>query len=372
MLLSVEDLVVRFETSEGTVHAVNGVSFDLAPAETLGIVGESGCGKSATSLAILRLLPKPGGRIAKGRVLFRGADLLGLPERRMRQLRGKDIAIVFQDPMTSLNPVLAVGRQITEALMAHEPMREADAVQRAAGLLHRVGIPDPASTLQRYPHQLSGGMRQRVMIAIALALKPTLLIADEPTTALDVTIQAQVLELVRDLTRESGTAVILITHDLGIVAGMTQRVAVTYAGFIVEMAETERLFSTPRHPYTIGLLHSLPRLDSDGRDELVPIEGLPPDQLDTPSGCPFAPRCAWRLSICWQDNPGLTAVGSGAEDNESVAGAAGRGTHRVACHNPAMAAEAAVGRPLRVGFVAASAPETVARATSGVSVRRGS
>src|SRR5215470_9442588 len=313
MLLSVQDLSVRFKTEDGTVHAVNGVSFDLEASETLGIVGESGCGKSATSLAITRLLPRTQASVAGGRILFRDIDLLGLPARAMRKLRGRDIAIVFQDPMTSLNPVLTIGRQLTEALCAHESLPRQDAEARAVELLQTVGIPAPAATLQRHPHQLSGGMRQRVMIAMALALAPRLLIADEPTTALDVTIQAQVLELIRELTRQRGTAVILITHDLGIVAAMAQRVAVMYAGFIVETAPTAALFAAPRHPYTVGLLHSLPRLDQDRRAELIPIEGSPPDQLTTPAGCPFAPRCAWRLPICSAANPPLAAAAGTGE-----------------------------------------------------------
>src|SRR5215468_1013879 len=265
MLLSVQDLSVRFKTEDGTVHAVNGVSFDLEASETLGIVGESGCGKSATSLAITRLLPRTHAAIAAGRILFRDVDLVQMSDREMRGLRGRDIAIVFQDPMTSLNPVLTIGCQLTEALCAHQSLPRHDAIAKAIDLLRTVGIPAPAAAMDRYPHQLSGGMRQRVMVAMALALAPKLLIADEPTTALDVTIQAQVLELIRQLTRQSGTAVILITHDLGIVAAMTQRVAVMYAGFIVETAATGDLFAAPRHPYTVGLFHSLPRLDQERR-----------------------------------------------------------------------------------------------------------
>ena len=346
MLLSVQDLSVRFQTEDGTVHAVNGVSFDLEASETLGIVGESGCGKSATSLAITRLLPRAQATIAGGRILFRDVDLLGMPARAMRKLRGRDIAIVFQDPMTSLNPVLSIGRQLTEALRAHELLPRTDAEARAIELLQTVGIPAPAATLQRHPHQLSGGMRQRVMIAMALALAPRLLIADEPTTALDVTIQAQVLELIRELTRQRGTAVILITHDLGIVAQMTQRVAVMYAGFIVETALTPDLFAAPRHPYTIGLLHSLPRLDKERGGELISIEGSPPDQLTPPAGCPFAPRCAWRLPVCSTANPSLTTA-SGSGDATDA-----RAKHRVACHNPATAEEASAGQPLRPGTAA--------------------
>jgi oligopeptide/dipeptide ABC transporter ATP-binding protein len=326
------------------------VSFDLEASETLGIVGESGCGKSATSLAITRLLPRTQATIAGGRILFRDIDLLGLPAREMRKLRGRDIAIVFQDPMTSLNPVLTIGRQLTEALCAHASLPRQDAEARAVELLQTVGIPAPAMALQRHPHQLSGGMRQRVMIAMALALAPRLLIADEPTTALDVTIQAQVLELIRELTRQRGTAVILITHDLGIVAQMTQRVAVMYAGFFVETAPTPDLFAAPRHPYTIGLLHSLPRLDEERASELIPIEGSPPDQLTPPAGCPFAPRCAWRLPVCSTANPPL----AGATGSSDAIGA--RSSHRVACHNPATAEEASAGQPLRPGMTTVARP----------------
>jgi oligopeptide/dipeptide ABC transporter ATP-binding protein len=354
MLLSVQDLSVCFETEEGTVHAVNGVSFDLEASETLGIVGESGCGKSATSLAITRLLPRTNAKVSGGRILFRDVDLFDLPDGAMRKLRGRDIAIVFQDPMTSLNPILTIGRQLTEALCAHQFLRRGEADARAVDLLQTVGIPAPAAVMDRYPHQLSGGMRQRVMIAMALALAPRLLIADEPTTALDVTIQAQVLELIRELTRQRGTAVILITHDLGIVAAMTQRVAVMYAGLIVETASTRDLFASPKHPYTVGLLHSLPRLDRDRRTELVPIEGSPPDQLAGTVGCPFAPRCAWRVPACWSANPPLAAVNG--EDVVITTGPSA--THRTACHNPATAEEAGAGRPLRPGFSAAAAPNT--------------
>jgi len=352
MLLSVQDLVVRFRTEDGTVHAVNGVSFDLDASETLGIVGESGCGKSATSLAITGLLPRGQANIPGGRILFDGVDLVDLPAPKMRELRGREIAIVFQDPMTSLNPVLKIGSQLIEALSAHQKLHPLVAGKRAAELLQTVGIPDPVKTMEYYPHQLSGGMRQRVMIAMALALSPRLLIADEPTTALDVTIQAQVLELIRELTRRSGTAVILITHDLGLVASMTQRVAVMYAGFVVETALTKELFEGARHPYTIGLLHSLPRLDRDQPTELVPIEGTPPDQFQLAPGCPFAPRCAWRLPICWTSNPPLVSI----EEEEELRTTGVRASHRFACHNPATAGEARVGHPLRAGFLPAAAP----------------
>jgi oligopeptide/dipeptide ABC transporter ATP-binding protein len=352
MLLSVQDLSVRFKTEDGTVHAVNGVSFDLEASETLGIVGESGCGKSRVIARLVALLPRTHATIAGGRILFRNVDLVQLPDREMRKLRGRDIAIVFQDPMTSLNPVLTIGRQLTEALCAHQSLSRPDADARAADLLQTVGIAAPAAALDRYPHQLSGGMRQRVMIAMALALAPKLLIADEPTTALDVTIQAQVLELIRELTRRSGTAVILITHDLGIVAAMTQRVAVMYAGFVVETAPTADLFAGPRHPYTVGLLHSLPRLDQDRGTELVPIEGSPPDQLVRTEGCPFAPRCGWRVAACWSANPPLVTLN---EEMEIVT-TGPRASHRVACHNPATADETRAGHPLRSGFAAAASP----------------
>ena len=267
-LLSVEDLVVRFRTREGTIHAVNGVTFELEEGERLGLVGESGCGKSVTNLAIIRLLPKPAGRIEGGRVLFEGQDLVVLREDEVRDIRGSDIAMIFQDPMTSLNPVLTIQEQMVETIQAHRKVSKEAARVRAIELLEMVGIPNPAARLTSFPHQFSGGMRQRVMIAMALALAPKLLIADEPTTALDVTIQAQVLELISQLTTRSSTALILITHDLGVVAGMTQRINVMYAGFIVETAPTAELFARPSHPYTVGLLHSIPRLDEEGGEEL--------------------------------------------------------------------------------------------------------
>jgi oligopeptide/dipeptide ABC transporter ATP-binding protein len=351
-LLSVNDLVVRFRTHEGTIHAVNGVTFELEPGETLGLVGESGCGKSVTNLAIMRLLPKPAGRIEGGSVVFDGLDLVHLPEADMRELRGRDIAMIFQDPMTSLNPVLTIEEQMVETIQAHRDTTREEARKRAIELLEMVGIPKAEGRLRNYPHQFSGGMRQRVMIAMALALAPKLMIADEPTTALDVTIQAQVLELLRRLTTEIGTAMILITHDLGVVAGMTQRINVMYAGFIVETATTESLFAEPSHPYTVGLLHSIPRLDEVRQEELVPIEGTPPDQRREPIGCPFAPRCAWRLPVCWTDMPPLVPL----DPDERLRTSGPEATHRVACHNRPTAEEAAAGRPLREGFVAAPPP----------------
>ncbi len=358
-LLEVRDLVVRFRTHEGTIHAVNGISFDLEPGERLGLVGESGCGKSVTNLAIMRLLPKPAGRIEGGNVRFDGIDLVSLPESDMRDLRGKDVAMIFQDPMTSLNPVLTIEEQMVETIRAHRKVSAADARARAVELLGMVGIPQPESRLRSYPHQFSGGMRQRVMIAMALALEPKLMIADEPTTALDVTIQAQVLELLRRLTTEGGTSLILITHDLGVVAGMTQRINVMYAGFIVETAPTPELFARPSHPYTVGLLHSIPRLDDEAGGSLIPIEGTPPDQRRAPAGCPFAPRCAWRLDVCWEQMPPLDPV-RGASPDGRVVTTGPDATHRVACHNPPTPEEAEAGRPLRPGFVAAPPPAGVA------------
>jgi oligopeptide transport system ATP-binding protein len=351
-LLEVRDLVVRFRTHDGTIYAVNGVSFDLEPGETLGLVGESGCGKSVTNLAIMRLLPKPAGHIEGGQVRFDGLDLVSLPEEDMRNLRGRDIAMIFQDPMTSLNPVLTVEEQMTETIQAHKKVTKKEARDRAIELLAMVGIPQPENRLKSYPHQFSGGMRQRVMIAMALALEPKLMIADEPTTALDVTIQAQVLELLKRLTDETDTAMILITHDLGVVAGMTQRIKVMYAGFIVEAATTADLFALPSHPYTVGLLHSIPRLDALEGEELIPIEGRPPDQRQVPLGCLFAPRCAWRIETCWSENPELVALDR--SDGTSLSGMGA--THRIACHNPPSREEALAGRPLRPGFKAAPPP----------------
>jgi oligopeptide transport system ATP-binding protein len=352
LLLSVRDLVVRFRTHDATVYAVNGVTFDVADGETLGLVGESGCGKSVTNLAIMRLLPKPAGRIEGGQILFQGQDLLKLSENEIREIRGRDVAMIFQDPMTSLNPVLTIEEQMVETIRAHRRTTNQEARQRAIELLSMVGIPYPETRLKSFPHQFSGGMRQRVMIAMALALEPKLMIADEPTTALDVTIQAQVLELLRDLTQRGGTSLILITHDLGVVAGMTQRINVMYAGFVVETATTIELFANPSHPYTVGLLHSIPRVDAEAGEELIPIEGRPPDQRAAPVGCPFAPRCAWRLERCWSENPELLPVVSGTR----VVTTGPLATHMVACFNPPTADEAVAGRPLRPDFVAAPIP----------------
>jgi oligopeptide/dipeptide ABC transporter ATP-binding protein len=317
-LLSVEDLRVEFTTRRGTVYAVNGISFDVAAGETLGIVGESGCGKSVTSLAVLGLLAR-NGDVASGRAIFEDRDLIQLNDRALRRIRGREIAMIFQDPMTSLNPVLTIGRQIREALHTHFGMNKKDAAARAAELIDRVGIPSAKARLGDYPHQFSGGMRQRAMIAMALACRPKLLIADEPTTALDVTIQAQILNILRELVAEEDTALILITHDLGVVAGMCERVNVMYAGMFVETGDAEQLFGTPRHPYTLGLLQSVPRLDATRRERLQPIEGAPRNMLSPPEACPFQPRCRYEVAESREQVPPLVEIEPG---------------HKVACFNP--------------------------------------
>jgi oligopeptide/dipeptide ABC transporter ATP-binding protein len=309
-ILSVEDLHVRFWTSRGTVHAVNGISFDIAPGETLGIVGESGCGKSVTSLALLGILPRAG-KVTQGTAMFGGRDLIRLKDDQLRSIRGREIGMIFQDPMTSLNPVLTIGRQIREALEAHFGMDRKQGDRRAAELLDQVGIPGAKQRLKDYPHQFSGGMRQRAMIAMALACEPKLLIADEPTTALDVTIQAQILELLRALVAERDTALIMITHDLGVVAGMCERVNVMYAGMFMETGSADRLFAQPRHPYTLGLLQSVPRLDAGRRQQLQPIPGAPRNMLSPPSECPFAPRCRFEVEQSRQQVPPLEELEPG-------------------------------------------------------------
>ncbi|MGB7540761.1 MAG: ABC transporter ATP-binding protein, partial [Burkholderiales bacterium] len=302
-LLSVDNLHVHFVTARGTVRAVEGIGYAVRRGEMVAIVGESGCGKSVSALALMRLLPKPAGRIVAGRILFQGRDLLALSEEEMRAIRGRDIAMIFQEPMTSLNPVLTIGLQIMEPLVIHRNVGGQAARERALELLQRVGIPDPERRLGQYPHQFSGGMRQRVMIAIALACNPKLIIADEPTTALDVTIQAQILELMQTLSRELGVAMIVITHNLGIVARYADRVNVMYAARLAEQAATENLFAQPLHPYTAGLLRSVPRLDRPRGAKLETIDGLPPGLIDPPLGCRFAPRCAARLERCEQAAP---------------------------------------------------------------------
>ncbi|MGQ9549895.1 MAG: ABC transporter ATP-binding protein [Roseiflexus sp.] len=308
-LLVVKNLETQFKTQDGIVRAVNNVSFHVDRGETLGIVGESGSGKSVTSLSIMRLIPNPPGKIVGGQIIFDGDNLLDYTEEEMRHIRGNRIAMIFQDPMTSLNPVLTIGRQITESLELHMKLTPKEARNRAIELLQMVGIPGAAWRLDDYPHQFSGGMRQRVMIAMALSCNPELLIADEPTTALDVTIQAQILELIQRLQHELGTAVIIITHDLGVVAGMADRVIVMYAGRVVEEGPTEEIFARPRMPYTIGLLRSIPRLDEAEGRTLTPIRGLPPDLINLPQICPFSPRCDYFMpGACDQRVPPLREV----------------------------------------------------------------
>ena len=312
-VLEVEDIRTRFHTRDGTVHAVNGISFDLREGELLGVVGESGSGKSVTMMSLLKLLPMPPAEIASGRVVLDGEDLMALAPDDLRNVRGARVGFVFQDPMTSLNPVLTVGYQLTEPLRVHLGMRREAARRRAIELLDRVGIPAAASRLGDFPHQFSGGMRQRVMIAIALACNPKVLIADEPTTALDVTIQAQILDLVKRLRRESGMAIIWITHDLGVMAGLADRVMVMYGGLVVERASVARLYRNPRHPYTRGLLGTLPRLDGTRAERLESIPGQPPSLDRTPAACPFAPRCSSAFERCREENPTLKMVGNGHE-----------------------------------------------------------
>ena len=311
-LLEVEDLMTHFFTRDGVVRAVDGVSFSIAPGETLALVGESGCGKSVTSLSIMRLIASPG-RIVGGAIRFQGRDLLGLTEPEMRKVRGNDISMVFQEPMTSLNPVLTVGRQIAETLVLHRGLGRKDAMARAVDMLRLVRIPEPARRAAEYPHQMSGGMRQRVMIAMALACDPKLLIADEPTTALDVTIQAQILDLMRELQAKTGAAILLITHDLGVVAEMAQRVVVMYAGRKVEEAPVEELFARPRHPYTRGLMNSMPRLSAGhaGRKRLQEIPGMVPSLREPIAGCAFATRCAYAVGLCHGDAPALELKAKG-------------------------------------------------------------
>ncbi len=318
-----DDLRVEFWTDRGTIYAVNGVSFEISAGQTLGIVGESGCGKSVTSLALLGILPRAG-RVAGGTANFEGRNLFELSDREMRRIRGKDIAMIFQDPMSSLNPVLTIGKQIREVLEEHFDMDRKAANLRATELLDQVGIPSAKARLKDYPHQFSGGMRQRAMIAMALACEPKLLIADEPTTALDVTIQAQILDLLRTLVRDQGTALIMITHDLGVVAGMCERVNVMYAGTFVETGSADPIFASPRHPYTLGLLQSVPRLDVGRLHSLQPIAGQPRNMLNPPSSCPFAPRCTYTTDRCLAELPEL-----GMMERE----------HAAACFNPPAADE---------------------------------
>ena len=310
-LLEIEGLATHFFTQDGVVKAVDGISYQLEEGETLGIVGESGCGKSVSALSIMRLVADPPGRIVNGQVVFQGDDLLQRSDAQMRHVRGNEIAMVFQEPMTSLNPVLSIERQLTETLELHLRMSKAQARERAVELLTMVGIPDAERRVKDYPHQFSGGMRQRVMIAMALSCNPKLIIADEPTTALDVTIQAQILELMQDLSKQFGTALIIITHNLGVVARYASRVIVMYAGKIIESGDAEEIYHNPRHPYTLGLLTSVPRLDEARKITLDTIEGLPPDLIDLPEGCSFAPRCKFAYERCTQETPPLINVSGG-------------------------------------------------------------
>ncbi|UQD52160.1 peptide ABC transporter ATP-binding protein [Bacillus methanolicus] len=296
-ILEVKDLHVTFQTYGGEVKAVRGVTFDLYKGETLAIVGESGCGKSVTSQSIMRLIPNPPGKITNGQILFKGRDLTKLKEPEMRKIRGSDISMIFQDPMTALNPTLTIGDQMIEGILQHQHVTKEEAKKKALVMMDLVGIPSPEFRFKQYPHQFSGGMRQRIVIAMALVCQPEVLIADEPTTALDVTIQAQILELFKDIQKKTGVSIILITHDLGVVAQVADRIAVMYAGKIVESGSRREIFYNPQHPYTRGLLNSVPRLDVDGA-ELVPINGSPPDLFSPPVGCSFAARCEFAMEVC--------------------------------------------------------------------------
>jgi oligopeptide transport system ATP-binding protein len=319
-VLSIRDLVVEFRTEDGIVQAVDGVSYDLYPGETLGIVGESGSGKSVSTMSLLGLIPQPPGRIVRGEAIFQGKDLLKLGKKDLRRLRGKDMAIVFQDPMTSLNPVLKIGFQIAEAIKAHNPGVKDDAAKkRAIALLKLVGVPNPERRVEQYPHEFSGGMRQRAMIAMAIANEPSVLIADEPTTALDVTIQAQILEVLKKAQDETHAATILITHDLGLIAELADRVIVMYAGKVVEVGDVSTIFAAPRHPYTVGLMDSLPKLTAD-EEWLRPIPGQPPSLISRPPGCPFHPRCflSQGRARCREEEPPLRPIDQSA--------------HLTACH----------------------------------------
>ena len=318
-LLKVQDLQVHFDTDDGVLHAVDGVNFHIDRSETLGVVGESGCGKSVTAMTIMKLLAMPPGRIANGQIWFEGTDLVKADAQTMRNLRAKEIAMIFQEPMTSLNPVLSVGEQIAETLRLHEGLTPKQAMAKAIDMLGLVNIPKPAQRVNDYPHQFSGGMRQRVMIAMALSCKPKLLIADEPTTALDVTIQAQILDLLNDLKSQMGMSIMLITHAMGVVAETAQRVVVMYAGRVVEEATVEKLFASPAHPYTQGLIRSIPRIDFDSvnKQRLEAIPGSVPKLINPPKGCRFAPRCQYASDRCTQEMPELREISTG---------------HQVACH----------------------------------------
>lgn len=308
LLLEVKDLNVSFDTYSGEVQAVRGVSFHVDAGEVIGIVGESGCGKSASVKSIMRILPENTARYKSGDISFNGKNLLDYTSRQMEAIRGSEISMIFQDPMTSLNPTMRIGEQIMEGLIKHQNMSSGEAKLKAVEMLDLVGIPNPEKLVKMYPHQFSGGMRQRVVIAIALACNPKLLIADEPTTAVDVTIQAQIIDLMKDLQKKLGTSIILITHDLGVVAGMADRIAVMYGGTIVEIGATEDIFYRSQHPYTWGLLKSIPKIDANTKEGLVAIDGTPPDLTDPPKGCPFAPRCKYTMAICHEEMPYSTQL----------------------------------------------------------------
>ncbi|NLF64193.1 MAG: ABC transporter ATP-binding protein [Chloroflexi bacterium] len=308
-LLEVKNLVTRFYTEQGVVNAVNGISYRLAEGESLGIVGESGSGKTVGVMSLIGLIPSPPGRVENGEVNFHGRDLLKLRPAEIRHVRGREITMIFQDPMTSLNPVLTIGRQMTEGLKLHLGMNDTQARKRAIEMLDLVGLPGAEDRLNDYPHQFSGGQRQRIMIAMALSTNPSLLIADEPTTALDVTIQAQIVELVKELQEKLGMAIIWITHDLGVVARMVERLAVMYSGYIVEIGSVWDIYDKPAHPYTLGLLQSLPKVDARQQQRLASIEGLPPDLRQEFNHCPFAPRCPYVIDKCWEENPPLMPTG---------------------------------------------------------------
>ncbi len=308
-ILKVQGLETQFNTRDGVVHAVNGVDFHLSEGETLGIVGESGCGKSVTMMSILHLIPTPPGKVVAGQAVFQGRDLIPMPDEELRHIRGSQISMIFQDPMTFFNPVIPIGRQVAEPLEIHLGVSKKEAESRVVELLNLVGIPNPRERYRDYPHQFSGGMRQRAMIAMALTCSPQVLIADEPTTALDVTIQAQIVELVKELRDKLGMAIIWITHDLGIVAGLADRVVVMYGGYIIEEAPVKTLYAGPKHPYTIGLLGSLPSLSKSRRERLASIDGIPPVLYRKATTCPFASRCAFRVDHCFAENPTLLDVG---------------------------------------------------------------
>ncbi|MGA7988049.1 MAG: ABC transporter ATP-binding protein [Candidatus Dormiibacterota bacterium] len=306
-ILDVRNLSTHFFTDDGEVKAVRGVSFNVQPGETVGIVGESGCGKSVTAMSVLGLVQRPG-KVVNGEIMFKGRDLLKLTKEELRNIRGRDIAMIFQDPLSSMNPVLRVGYQIEEAMHAHNKIADGQIDARTIDLLKQVRVSDPERRVRDFPHQFSGGMRQRAMIAMGLSNKPDLLIADEPTTALDVTVQAQILELLRDLNEQTGAAIVLITHNLGVVAGLCKRVIVMYAGEIVEEGTVEQIFESPQHPYTWSLLRSVPRIDASRRERLLSIEGLPPDLIDLPAGCKFNPRCPFRIERCFTEAPLIEEV----------------------------------------------------------------